>query len=103
MLVRPDDGGVDQRVFVIRIIGQGLEKTLPNPVRSPARKALANRATERLNGIPRSPPRRTGGCQARCCGQPYRGAPAEESQSAQIGRRAIHSASSQSLLKEGSL
>src|SRR6266852_2914022 len=40
MLVRPDDGGVDHRVFVIRIIGQGLEKTLPNPARSPARKAL---------------------------------------------------------------
>src|ERR1700686_5180905 len=28
------------RVFVIRIIGQGLEKTLPNPARGPARKAL---------------------------------------------------------------
>ena len=35
--------------------------------------------------------------------QPCRDAPAEESQSAQTGRRAIRSASSQSLLKEGSL
>jgi hypothetical protein len=35
--------------------------------------------------------------------QPCRDAPAEESQSAQTRRRAIRSASSQSLLKEGSL
>ena len=40
VLVRPDNGGVDHRVFVIRIIGQGLEKTLPNSARGPARKAL---------------------------------------------------------------
>src|SRR5258708_39890350 len=42
MLVRPDDGGVDHRVFVIRIIGQGLEKTLPNSARGPARTALVD-------------------------------------------------------------
>jgi hypothetical protein len=30
----------DHRVFVVRIIRQGLEKTLPNPARGPARKAL---------------------------------------------------------------
>jgi hypothetical protein len=38
VLVRSDDGGVDHRVFVIWIIGQGLEKTLPNPARGPPRK-----------------------------------------------------------------
>src|SRR5258707_8779977 len=57
MLVRPDDGGVDHRVFVIRIIGQGLEKTLPNPARGPARKALVDvlPVTEALRQIaPRS-------------------------------------------------
>src|SRR5260370_17359924 len=42
MLVRADYGGIDHRVFVIRIIGQGLEKTLPNPARGPARKALVD-------------------------------------------------------------
>jgi hypothetical protein len=82
VLVRPDDGSVDHRVFVVRIIGQGLEKTLPNPTRGPARKCLwvffqppkrsGNRAKGRLNGISRSPPRQTGGCQVRYCGQPYR-------------------------------
>src|SRR6266550_5095138 len=57
MLMRPDNGGVDHGVFVIRIIGQGLEKTLPNPARGPARKALVDvlPVTEALRQIaPRS-------------------------------------------------
>src|SRR5258706_10407079 len=49
MPVRPDDGGIDHRVFVIRIIGQGLEKTLPNPARGPARKALVGVLPESSN------------------------------------------------------
>src|ERR1700693_3412444 len=40
VLVRPDNGGVDHRVFVVRIIGQGLEKTLPNPARAQREKRL---------------------------------------------------------------
>src|ERR1019366_6529970 len=42
VLVRPDDGGVDHRVFVVWVIRQGLEKTLPNPARRPTRKALVD-------------------------------------------------------------
>src|ERR1700730_12086290 len=34
----PDYGGVDHRVFVVGITGQGLEKILPNAFLSPARE-----------------------------------------------------------------
>jgi hypothetical protein len=39
MLMRPPDGRVDDQVFEVRIIGQGLEKTLPNPGPRPAPEA----------------------------------------------------------------
>ena len=35
MLMGSDDGGVDHGVFVVGVIGQGLEKTLPNPCLRP--------------------------------------------------------------------
>src|SRR6202046_2701797 len=38
MLMRAHDGCVDHRVFVVRIIGQSFEKTLPNAFFRPARK-----------------------------------------------------------------
>ena len=40
MLVGSDDGRVDGRVFVVGIIGQGLEKILPNAAHRPTGEAL---------------------------------------------------------------
>src|SRR6266404_1674262 len=77
------------------------EKRLWMFFQSPKRSGKSRHGAPERNF--KSPPRQTGGCQARCYGQPCRDAPVEESQSAQTGRRAIHSASSQSPLKEGSL
>ena len=39
MLVGSDDGRVDGGVFVVGILGQGLEKTLPNAAHGPAGEA----------------------------------------------------------------
>ena len=38
MLMGPDDGGADHRVFIVRVIRQNLEKIRPNTARSPARE-----------------------------------------------------------------
>jgi hypothetical protein len=38
MLVGPDDGGVDHRIFIVGIIGQGFEKILPDAAFRPSRK-----------------------------------------------------------------
>ena len=38
MLVRPHDGCIDHGVFIVRIIRQGLEKTLPYTTLGPAGK-----------------------------------------------------------------
>ena len=56
----PDDGGVDHRVFVVRIVSQRFEKTLPyaglRPPREPrmnilsCRSVRANRATAHPSG-----------------------------------------------------
>ena len=45
MLMSSDDGGVDHRVFVVRIVSQRLEKTLPNTALRPPREP-------RVNGLP---------------------------------------------------
>src|SRR5258708_7538238 len=45
MLMSSDDCGVDHRVFVVRIVGQRLEKTLPNTALRPPREP-------RVNGLP---------------------------------------------------
>src|SRR3984893_8697271 len=112
VLMGPDDGGVDHRVFVVGIFGQGLEKILLNafctptrdaPVGVSHRRARAKRATARQRGISRSRPRRKADCHDHCCAPPCPDGPAANFQSAQTGRPAIHSVSSQSLLKEGSL
>ena len=42
VLMRPDNGRVDHRVFVVGIIRHGLEKILPDTAHSPARKALVD-------------------------------------------------------------
>ena len=42
MLMRSDDGGVDHGVFVVGIIRQCLEKTLPNATFRPARETRMN-------------------------------------------------------------
>src|ERR1700730_16195579 len=53
VLMGPDDGGVDHRVFVVGIIGQGLEKVLPNAFFSPTRETPVGvaPATEALGHI----------------------------------------------------
>jgi len=53
VLMGSDDGGVDHRVFVIGIIGQGLEKILPNAFFSPTRETPVRvaPATEALGQI----------------------------------------------------
>jgi hypothetical protein len=38
MLMRSDDGGVDHHVFVVGIVRQSLEKTLPNAALRPTRE-----------------------------------------------------------------
>jgi hypothetical protein len=38
MLMSSDDGGVDHRVFVVRIVSQRLEKTLPYAALRPSRE-----------------------------------------------------------------
>ena len=38
MLMSSDDGGVDHRVFVVRIVSQSLEKTFPNTALRPPRE-----------------------------------------------------------------
>ena len=40
--MRSDDGGVDHRVFVVRIVRQRLEKILPNAAFCPAREPRMN-------------------------------------------------------------
>ena len=45
MLMGSDDGGVDHGVFVVRIVSQRLEKTLPNTALRPPREP-------RVNGLP---------------------------------------------------
>jgi len=40
MLVRPHDGGVDDKVFEVGIFNQGIEKTLPNALLCPSAEAL---------------------------------------------------------------
>ena len=40
MLVGSDDGRIDGGVFVVGIIGQGLEKILPNAAHGPTGEAL---------------------------------------------------------------
>ena len=40
VLVGSHDGRVDHRIFVVGVVGQGFEKTLPNAAFGPARKAL---------------------------------------------------------------
>jgi hypothetical protein len=42
MLMSSDDGGVDHRVFVVRIVSQRLEKTLPNTALRPPREPRVN-------------------------------------------------------------
>ena len=49
MLMGSDDGGVDHRVFVVRIVSQRLEKTLPYAVLRPPREP-------RVNGLPVAEP-----------------------------------------------
>ena len=49
--MRSDDGGVDHGVFVVGIIRQRFEKTLPNRFRRPARET-------RVNVLPGAEPRR---------------------------------------------
>ena len=40
MLMRADDGGVDEQIFEIWIFGQGFEKTLPYALLGPSSEAL---------------------------------------------------------------
>jgi hypothetical protein len=42
VLMRSDDRGVDHGVFVVRIVRQRFEKTLPNPFDRPARETRVN-------------------------------------------------------------
>ena len=42
MLMSSDDGGVDHRVFVVRIVSQRLEKILPNTAPRPPREPRVN-------------------------------------------------------------
>jgi hypothetical protein len=42
MLMSSDDGGVDHRVFVVRIVSQRLEKTLPYAALRPPREPRVN-------------------------------------------------------------
>lgn len=42
VLMRPDDGAVDHRVFVVGILGQGLEHLLPHAGAAPAAMAQVN-------------------------------------------------------------
>jgi hypothetical protein len=110
VLVRLDDGSVDHRVFVVRIIGQGLEKTLPNPTRGPARKASVGilPAPEALRQSRQGAPERnfqiTASTNRRLPSSLLRptvpGRPAAVPQFAKTGRRAIRGASSPSLPKK---
>ena len=76
MLMSSDDGGVDHRVFVVRIVSQSLEKTSPIRRSSPTartacecssscRSARADRATAPPSGISKSPPQRKADCPTR--------------------------------------
>src|ERR1700687_3822580 len=60
VLMRSDDGGVDHGVLVVGIIGQRLEKTLPNPFDQAGRRRdpLIWRRIDRFAAKRRTPPTR---------------------------------------------
>ena len=59
MLMSSDDGDVDHRVFVVRIVSQRLEKTLPHAALRPPREPRVNvlPVAEALGQIPPRRPR----------------------------------------------
>jgi hypothetical protein len=113
VLARPDDGGVDHRVFVIRIIGQGLEKILPNSARGQREKRLwiffqsPKRSGKSRHGAPERNFQITASTNRRLPSlllRPTVPGPRQKSLSPRkLVVRQIHSASSKGPLKQGSL
>src|ERR1700729_239215 len=104
MLMRAHDGCVDHRVFVVRIIGQSFEKTLPNAFFRPARKPRVdvlpapNRSGRSRHGAPERNFQITASTNRRLptslLRPTLRDAPEAELQSAQIGRHSEHTVAS---------
>jgi hypothetical protein len=114
MLMSSDDGGVDHRVFVVRIVSQRLEKTLPYGARRPPREPRVNvlPVAEALGQIAPRRPRaefpnhrlnEKSIAQCAIASDRPRTTRAANVQSPQTPRRAIRSAAPKASQKEGSL